>query len=244
MVSSRRSILRSDSAHMLRSEPENWALPLLMPASRPTSFTPMAVEGVEVQGHTARRPGQLQGRHPARPVDVVHFVVSLVEHAGRIHPPLNVLAPIDTWRADVLAHRKRDRPTGAVDLVGDLGSGRGCADNKHACLRELSGIAVLHRGQRRDRRRQGRSDGRHVGDVAGAGREHDGPTAPIALVRGHQVSVVSAAHRRDVRARLHRGSDRVRVAVDEIDRFPAPSDSRRDRRHRSRSLVACSASSA
>src|SRR4029450_12362800 len=39
MLSSNRSILRSDSSHTLRSEPENRTLPLLTPANRPTSFT-------------------------------------------------------------------------------------------------------------------------------------------------------------------------------------------------------------
>ena len=42
MVLSRRFIFRSDSAHWFLSDPENCALPSLMPARRPTSFTPTA----------------------------------------------------------------------------------------------------------------------------------------------------------------------------------------------------------
>ena len=46
MVSSSRPSLRSASSHLLRNDPENWARPPLMPASRPTSFTPMLVSAL------------------------------------------------------------------------------------------------------------------------------------------------------------------------------------------------------
>jgi hypothetical protein len=42
-----RPIFKSDSAHMLRSEPANCALPSsVMPARRPTSVTPMSVSAL------------------------------------------------------------------------------------------------------------------------------------------------------------------------------------------------------
>ena len=129
---------------------------------------------IEVERRPVGRAGELQRRHPARPLDVVDRVVALVEHAGGVHPPLDVLAAVDAGRADVLADRERDRTAGAVDLVGELGAGRRRADHQHAAVGELAGIAVLLRASASRSRAAPRSaQRRHVGDVAGAGREHD-----------------------------------------------------------------------
>ena len=143
MLSSSRPILRSASAHMLRSEPENCALPSLMPASRPTSLTPICGQRVEVERRALGRADELQRRHPRARDDVVDFIVALVEHAGGIHPPLDVLAAIDARRANVLADRQRHRPAGALDLVGELHAGRRRADDQNAAVLELAGIAIL-----------------------------------------------------------------------------------------------------
>ena len=92
---------------MLRSEPENCALPSsVMPARRPTSLTPRSVSALRSRVGAVGRAGELQRRHPSRPRDVVDLVVALVVHAGGVHPPLHVLAAIDARRADVLADRR------------------------------------------------------------------------------------------------------------------------------------------
>ena len=187
------SILRSASSHMLRSEPENWALPSLMPASRPTSFTPMSVSALRSSVAALGRAGELQRRHAARPHDVVDLVVALVEHAGGVHPPLDVPAAVDAGRPHVLADRQRHRTARALDLVGDLDAGRRRADDQHAAVGELVRVAVLLGVSVADRRRHGcrRTPGTR-GDVARARREHDGPAVPVALVGRDQVAVVGA----------------------------------------------------
>jgi len=62
-------------------------------------------ERVEVERGTFRRPGELHRRHATGAHDVVDLVVALVEHTGSIHPPLQVLAPINTRRPNVLTYR-------------------------------------------------------------------------------------------------------------------------------------------
>ena len=109
IVLSSRFILRSDSAHWLRSEPENCALPSRMPTKRPTIRTPMAVSALRSRVARSVEPVELQRGDAARPVDVVDRVVALVEHAGRVHPPLDVPAAIDAGRPDVLADGDRHR---------------------------------------------------------------------------------------------------------------------------------------
>ena len=85
-------------------------------------------------------------------VDVVDLVVAVVEHAGGVHPPLDVPAAIDARHPHMLADRKRHRAARAVDLVGELDAGRRRADDEHAARLELIGVAILHRRQHRDRR--------------------------------------------------------------------------------------------
>ena len=69
-----------------------------------------------------------------------------------------------------------------MDFVGELDAGRRRADDEHAARIELIGVAILHRRQRRDRRRHGRGERRNGRDVAGPGGEHERPAMPIALV--------------------------------------------------------------
>ena len=53
-----------------------------------------AGERVEVERGAFGRAGELHRRHAARPHDVVDLVVALVEHAGRLHPPVDVATPV------------------------------------------------------------------------------------------------------------------------------------------------------
>ena len=137
---------------------------------------------VEVERRPLGRADQLERGHPARPGDVVDLVVALVEHAGGVHPPLDVPAAVGPGRPDVLAHGQRDRAARAVDLVGELDAGRRGADHQHAALLELVGVAVAHRRERPDRRRHGLGEPRHAGDVAGPACQHHRPRMPVAPV--------------------------------------------------------------
>ena len=110
---------------MLRSEPENCALPSVGDAGETAGQLHAGVgERVEVEGRAVGRSGKLQRGHAPRARDVVHLVVALVEHAGRVHPPFQILAAIHARRADVLAGRDRDRAPRALQLVRDLGAAR------------------------------------------------------------------------------------------------------------------------
>ena len=139
MRSSSRPILRSDSAHMLRSEPANCALPSsVMPARRPTSLTPMSVSALRSRVERSGVPASCsEGTRRAR-ADVVHLVVALVEHAGGVHPPFQILAAIDAGRPDVLADRQRHRTPRALDLVRDLGAARRRPHDQDAAVGELA----------------------------------------------------------------------------------------------------------
>src|SRR5262249_9560078 len=63
---------------------------------------PDIAERVQVEGGAIRRAGKLQRGYAPRPRDVIHLVVTLVEHARGVHPPFEILAAIDAWRPDVL----------------------------------------------------------------------------------------------------------------------------------------------
>ena len=203
---------------MLRSEPENCALPSsVMPARRPVSFTPASRERVEVEGRAVGRAGKLQRGHAARPPDVVDLVVALVEHAGRIHPPLQIPAAIHARRADVLAGRDRDRAPRALQLVRDLGAARRSADDQHAAIGDLGRIAIRLCRQRRDRWRHIGGKAWQARDVARTRGDDDGPAAPVPAVRAHEVACVVAAHRGDGGVGSHRRRDRLCVARDEVD---------------------------
>ena len=174
-------------------------------------------EGVEVQGRAVGCAGKLQRGNPSRPRDVVHLVVALVEHAGGVHPPFQILAAIDARRPDVLSDRQRDRSPRALELVRDLGAARGSAHDQDAAVGELARIAIGLGGQRRDRRRHAGGEARHPRDVARTRGQHDGPAPPVAPVRAHEVSGLRAAHRGDGRMGSHRSRDRLRIGRDEVD---------------------------
>ena len=197
--------MRSASAHLFRSDPENRARPSLMAARRPTSVTPMPGERVEVEGRPLGRAAQLHRRHAAGPHDVVDLVVALVEDAARLHPPVDVAVAVHAGASHVLAHRQGDGAARAADLVGDLHAGRRCTDDEHAALGELARIAVLHRRQRRDGRRHRLGVVGHPRHVERAGRDHDGRALPLALIGDDAVAAVGGAKRHDRGAGLLRG---------------------------------------
>ena len=176
-----------------------------------------AGQGVEVEGRALGRADELKRGHVACSHDVVDFVIALVEHAGGIHPPLDVTAAIDARHAHVLAHGKRHRAARAVDLVGELDAGRGGADDEHAAFLQLARIAVLLRGERGDRGRHRRGERGDGGDVAGAGRQHDGPAAPVATFGDDRIAAVLGADRRHPRPGPDRRGDGAGVARDEVD---------------------------
>ena len=224
MRSSSRFILRSASAHRLASDPENCALPSRIPARRPTSFTPSG-ERVEVDVAAVGRAGELQRRHAARAHDVVDLVVALVVHARGVHPPVDVPAAIARGTRTCSPTASVTGAPGALDLVGELHAGGRRADDQHAAVVELAGVAVLHRRQRRDRRAAAPARKRarwamlHA-PVASTTR----PAVPVAVVgrdAGSRRRV--RAHRVTVVLRPHRGGDRLRVALDERDRPRASS---------------------
>ena len=113
----------------------------------------MSVSDIEVEGGAVGCAGKLQRGNPSRPRDVVHLVVALVEHAGGVHPPFQILAAIDARRADVLADRQGDLTPRALQLVRDLGAARRSAHDQHAAVGDLIRIAIGLRRQRGDRRR-------------------------------------------------------------------------------------------
>ena len=119
-VSSSRPSLRSASAHTLGSDPENCAVPSRMPGEPPDQPHPEPAQRVEVERRPLRRADQLHRRQVARPYQVRHLVVALVEQARRVHPPQDVAAPVGARHPHVLADGQRHRPPGALQLLGDL----------------------------------------------------------------------------------------------------------------------------
>ena len=166
-----------------------------------------AHERVEVVGGPLGGAGELHRGHPASPHEVVHLVVALVEHAGRVHPPVDVATPVHAGSSHVLTDRQGDRPARALELVGDLHAAGRRSHHQHAPLGQLVGVPVARRGERVDRRRHGVGERRHAREVERPRRQHHGEAVPHALVRRDAVPAVGAAHRRHRRAGLHRGGD-------------------------------------
>ena len=69
--------------------------------------------------------------------------MTLVENSERIEPPLDILAAIDARKANVLAHRERNRSARTVNFLGKLYSRRRGADDQYASRRQLIGISIL-----------------------------------------------------------------------------------------------------
>ena len=96
--------LRSASAHWLRSEPENWALPVV-DAGEPADEVHADVrERVEIDRAPIGSAGELERRQAANPVDVVDSVVALVD-AARSRPSTTGCPCLGTRAASGRAHR-------------------------------------------------------------------------------------------------------------------------------------------
>ena len=188
-----------------------------MPARRPTSLTPRSTKRIEVEGRAVGRAGKLQRRNPSRPPDVVDLVVALVEHAGGVHPPFQVLAAIDAGRPYVLAHRQGHLTPRTLQLLCDLGAAGRRAHHQHATVGDLSRIAVGLRRQHGDRRRHADGEIGQARDVARARRQHHGPAPPLAAVRAHEISRPLAANRGNGRVGSDRSRDRLGIVPEEVD---------------------------
>src|SRR6185503_7032601 len=114
-------------------EPGDPASDLTQPAGEPDSAS---LQGSEVD--LGRRPagvltadqlhrGLAQCRGP-----LPGAVEGAAEPAGRLEPPVDVEASVAAGHPGVTAHRERDLAAGALQLVGDLDAGRGCADHQDA----------------------------------------------------------------------------------------------------------------
>ena len=113
----------------------------------------------------------------------------LVEHAHRVEPPQDVPSPVDPRHPGVASHGEGHRPTGGVDLLGQLDSGGGGAHHQDASLGELTRVAVDRGDDLSDVGGQPGPDRRDVGDVAVAGGDDHVPGLPGSLVRVDLVPV-------------------------------------------------------
>ena len=100
------------------------------------------VQGVEVEGSSLGCADELGGWQPSGSLEVVDGVVALVEQADRVHPPVDVSAPVGAREPDVVADGEGHGASGALELVGDLDAGGRGADDEHATGSELAGVAV------------------------------------------------------------------------------------------------------
>ena len=173
---------------------------------------PGIAERVQVEAGMVPRPGQLQRGHPAGALDVVDLGPELVQHAGRVHPPLDVAPAIEPGHADMLAGREPDLPARGLDLVRQLHAGGRAADHQHAALGQVRGAAIVHRRDRGDARRQLGGTGRNLWQVAGAAGQHDDPGLPVAPVGPDVIAAIAGRELRDPRLVLHRGGDGPGIA--------------------------------
>ena len=247
MGSSSRLILRSDSAHWLRSEPENCALPSRDAGETADQPDADVGERVEVEGRAVGRAGQLQRGHPARPVDVVDLRRSA--RRARRRRPSTIGCPCrDRCGAPGCARRRRASPGGRS---GGSRRRAGCRSptRRRPARRPSASWPGLRYVMRRER---GRSPGGTTSASLGNRAMLQAPAASTTVRQCH----VAPVGRDEVARRRMRCTDvtvvsvstgaeiDLGVAVDERDRPPASSGSRRDRRPRSRSPAAGSASSA
>ena len=85
-----------------------------MPTRRPTMFTPRSRSAFRSSVARSRRADELRRGHAPRAHQVVDRVVSLIEDAGGVQPPLDVTAAIHARHADVFADGERDRAAGSA----------------------------------------------------------------------------------------------------------------------------------
>ena len=119
----------------------------------------------------------------------------------------------------MLPHCESYLSTRALNLISDLGSCSGRADNQHAARVEPGRAAVLSRGKHGDSRRHRASKRGHLQDVARSICEHNSVAVPSGLTRVNFIAVVPTASRNDGRVRLHRCGNELCISFDELDRL-------------------------
>src|SRR6185436_13873271 len=82
-----------------------------------------AGERVEVYCAAIGKACKLKRWHVARPHDIVDLIVTLVEHAARVHPPLDIPAAIDTGHPHMFADCDGHLPARTLDFIRDLNAG-------------------------------------------------------------------------------------------------------------------------
>src|SRR5581483_10117311 len=171
---------------------------------------------VQVERRAFGRAGELRRGEPARTLEILELVVTLVPNTGRVHPPQDVAAAIRSRQPYVLADREDHRPSRLLQLGRELHSRRRRTDDEHTALRELGGVAVGERRQLLDVGRHSGRERRDRRDVAGSTREHDGAGAKLPVARPDLVPVARTPHRRDVRAGANRRARVRRIASDQL----------------------------
>ena len=191
-VSSSRSIFRSASANRLRRPPENSARPSRMAASRPTISTPAALSALRSSVDALGRADQLRRRQPARARQVVDLVVALIPDARRsIHHSTSRPRYVRGSRTCSPTDSVTGRPD-AMDLVGQLHAGRRRADDEHAAVGQLIGIAISRAVKRL--RSRAAAPARSAGTLARL-------QAPLASTTAAAVELAAVGRRRDSRRR-------------------------------------------
>ena len=177
--------------------------PIECPAHAPVRVRHVGFEPAPEQGAATREPLQTAGHDDARPLQHVEVEVLSPVHPGQRHarstprgngigngvdrhvevaelvdPAPDVPAAVAPRQARVPAGRDRDRAARTSELERELLSGRSCADDEHAAVRQAVGCDVAARVQRESSGRNGAGGVRKQGQVAVTGRDDDVPRAP------------------------------------------------------------------
>ena len=119
----------------------------------------------------------------------------------------------------MLAHRQSHRAARALDFISELGPGGRRADDEHAAVLELIGVAVVHWRKRGNPRRHGFGERGDPRDITGPGRQYNGRAAPVTLASTDHVPRIAGSYRRYRGIGLHRGRDHLGVTVEKFDRL-------------------------
>ena len=117
----------------------------------------------------------------------------------------------------MLTDCENDASARGPDLACKLHAGRRGSDDHHAAIRQFFRLAVLHRREAGDLRRQARRDSRDSRDVTGAACKDERPTPPRTLVGCDLVAAVHLAHARDLCARVDRGARGAGISLQIAD---------------------------
>src|SRR5262249_16716431 len=96
-------------------------------------------QAVEIDRTGRGRADQLRRRDVSGADEIVNLVVALVEDAGDVHPPKDVVSPVGPGQPYLLPYRDRHLSPRPLNLVGQLNPGRRSAYDQHASLVERFG---------------------------------------------------------------------------------------------------------